>query len=833
MAATATRWTRVERVLDRVLDHPTDMWPALVEAECAGDAALHRDVESLLQRAANLDGYLQGPAARVTALLHGLHEEAERVAERVGPWRLGEEIGRGGMGIVYHGTRADGLYQQSVAVKLLRAGGGAGGAARRFAFEREILARLDHPGIARLLDGGVTEPSTSEPEGRPFLVMEYVAGEALDAYCDRRALSVETRLRLFLDACDAVAYAHRHLVVHRDLKPGNIFVTEASGQPRVKLLDFGIAKLLSPATGATVGGDGAPANTALTQMLQRPFTPEYAAPEQVEGRAATTATDVYGLGVVLFELLAGRRPFLSDPAAPRAIERAVLEAAPPRLSVVAPAARRRRLAGDLDAIVAKALRKEPEARYPTANALAVDLRRHLDGLPVEARKGAAGYRARKFVARHRAGVLTALGVFLLLGVVVGIAFARVTAERDRAQAEAAKALAVSDFLAGLFEQADPDHASGDTLNVFELLDRGATRVRSGLAEQPEVQTELLRTVADVYLSLGQFAPARDAHLDALRLLRQRPRRDYEAEAYALARLTALHRMHGRLDDALGFGREALSIARAHLDPSSFAYTDALNRLADLQRTRGAYAEAAALFEEALPLRRRHFAGTPALADVLNNYALLLEHVGRYEASLRAHREALALHRATLGDRHPNVALNYQNLASLMFSRGHYARALSYALQADDIHRVVYAPGNPYRLGNQTTIGRTLVKLGRFDDAEPVLQAVLSEVREEPDSGHRAGALLALAESRGHEGRWDESDAMMEEALRIHTRTSGSESAQVGRVRLEQGRLALQRGDRAAAAVLLQEALRVYRLALPEDHPRLAETGAALAEARGE
>ena len=483
------RCAEADVLFDQALDLPPEERSAFLNAACDGDAVLRQTVETLLfhaeadeVRAGFPEGFLEKKPLGLDGLLRqvaeGLEEELEDPlkGQRIGPYRITDEVGRGGMGVVYRAERIEGPFSQQVAIKVLPRGRDTAALLRRFEQEQRVLALLDHPHIARLLDGGLTEG------GRPYFVMEYVDGEPLDAYCDRHRLSIGKRLRLFLAVCEAVQYAHQNLVVHRDLKPSNILVaapTEEGGQPalasrglQVKLLDFGIAKLLS---GEGASGPG----EILTRTGERLLTPEYAAPEQIRGEAVTTATDVYGLGVLLYELLTGQRPCHTTGRSRYEVEQAVCKTEPtrPSVAVTRPVvetgaathgepspeavgrARRlrvdqlqRTLRGDLDAICLKALRKEPEARYASVEALADDLRRYATGLPVQARRGSVGYRARKFVRRHRWGVAAA-AVFVLL--LAGYALTITDAGRtgacgagERANSVGKRALGASESRAG-------------------------------------------------------------------------------------------------------------------------------------------------------------------------------------------------------------------------------------------------------------------------------------------------------------------------------------------------------------------------------------------------
>jgi non-specific serine/threonine protein kinase/serine/threonine-protein kinase len=425
---TPERWQQVKDLFVEAQQSDPGDRDACLRARCGQDLALLEEVSSLLSAAAREGGpltaadrlaWLDTQAARA---LEGATLHAPLVGQRVGAYRILRLVGRGGMGEVYLAERVDAAYQKTVAIKVVRAGGETEAMRQRFHEERQILARLEHPNIARLIDAGATD------DGRPFFVLEYVEGEPILQYCDSRGLPVRARLELFRTVCAAVHHAHQHLIVHRDLKPGNILVT-ADGQP--KLLDFGIAKLL--------GSDAAGAGAAATVTALRFLTPDYASPEQVRGEPVTTAADVYSLGVVLYELLAGRRPFRASERQPQEALAAICHEVPPAPSTAATAVDRelrRQLTGDLDMVVLMALRKEPERRYASADQFAEDVRRHLAGLPVRARRDTLGYRAGKFARRHRAGVAAAvMALASLLAGVAGIAWQARVARAERARAE--------------------------------------------------------------------------------------------------------------------------------------------------------------------------------------------------------------------------------------------------------------------------------------------------------------------------------------------------------------------------------------------------------------
>ena len=476
---TPAEWSAVKEILSGALGCPPAERSTFLDNACQGDPDLRRRVEALVEAAGKSWGLLEVPAAASSSLLSS--DRAPASGDRIGAYEIQREIGHGGMGIVYLARRADAEFQRSVAIKIARAGL-SGDFERRFRAERQIVANLDHPHIARLLDGGAT------PDGRPYLVMEYVEGQPLTQWCDAQALGTRERLEIFLDVCAAVQYAHQHLVVHRDLKPGNILVTREGG---VKLLDFGIAKLIDPDV-----SDGAAERTG---TLMRLLTPDYASPEQVRGAPISTASDVYALGVVLFELLAGKKPYELAGASPPEMLWIVCEREPPKPSAAAKPDRSGELEGDLDTIVLTALRKEPGRRFASAAALAQDIRRHLSGLPVEARVDSLGYRAGKFVRRHRAAVAAA--AFIALALAGGLAVAMLEARRARA-AEARAERRFNDVrqLANsvVFELHDQIRDLPGSTPARQVLVRRATEYLDRLAKEKGDDRSLIRELAAAY-----------------------------------------------------------------------------------------------------------------------------------------------------------------------------------------------------------------------------------------------------------------------------------------------------------------------------------------------
>ncbi len=748
MSDVTDRWARVQTLFEQALGRPPDERSAWLRAVCGDDPEVYREVESLLEGDENQHTLFDGRVADLFAPAELDAALAPRPGERVGPWILGERIGAGGMGAVYRAERADD-FEQTAAIKRIKPGMDSEAVLARFRAERQILARLDHPGVARLLGGGL------DLEGRPYFAMELVEGEPLTAHCDRLGLSVDDRLVLFARVCEAVAYAHRQLVVHRDLKPSNVFVTETPDGPRVKLLDFGIAKVLSE--------DGADAR--LTQTGHRLLTPASAAPEQIRGEPPTTATDVYALGGLLYYLLCGAPP-LGPGLSLLEVERAVLEAEPGRPSArVTPEAARlrgtteaalvRRLRGDLDTICLTALRKEPERRYGSAAELLADVRRHRADLPVEARPATTRYRLGRFVRRHRAGVLGTAAAVLAIVALASFYTVRLAAERDRAETEAATSAQTVEFLQDLFEGADPDASRGLALTAAELLAEGGRRIRSDLAGQPAVQAAMHLTIGKVYQDLGAYDSSR-VHLERSVAMRSRLgdplataesqtalafllRRTGEAEpsvalhraalaarrsalppddpliAEALASIGASLHDLSRFDEAEAAYREAVAILEgsAHRE----VYAQSLDNLAGLLYDRGRFEESLALGDRGLAIKEEVYGPVhTAVAVALSGQAVALHDLGRLEEAGAAYRRAIEIDRELLGGDHPDYAIDLNNYGTLLYDLRDYDEAEAMFDEALAVKRAALAPGHPQVATTLKSLGFLYTDMGRTEDA---------------------------------------------------------------------------------------------------------------------
>ncbi|MCB1034639.1 MAG: serine/threonine protein kinase [Acidobacteria bacterium] len=686
---------------------------------------------------------------------------------RVGGYQLEGLLGGGGMGAVYGAHRADGVFEQRVAVKLMHRWLQAGEGEERFRLEQRILARLEHPNIARILDGGVAD-------GVPFLVMERVDGEPLTRFADSRQLSVEERLRLFVDVCRAVHAAHRQLVVHRDLKPANVLVTEAG---LVKLLDFGIAKLLEAEGSLPV---------AATRTGLRLLTPEYASPEQVLGQPVTTATDVYGLGLLLYELLTGTRAQAIESSSPTGIERAVCREAPePPSRRVASAALAKRLRGDLDVILATCLAKEPERRYASAEELALDLERHLSGLPVQARRESFGYLAGKFVRRNRLAVAAAS--LATAGLVVGLVLAlagMVRAQRaeERAAAEAEAARQTSDFLVELFRVSDPI-ARPEELSARELLERGAARLEGPQEEvPPALRARLLGTLAHIYLNLGvssRSVQLFEAEVAAREALGEGP--GTEALGRARSLLAAAKYKDGDYAGAEAVARQALADLEAVFGPDALQILEALQSLGIALWYEGDFAGARRHLTRALDIEERAIRDGGAQEDrrlvaILNNVAILDAQLGDLDRAEERYRRALEVLEKTRGPRHPDVAGTLNNLALVEKDRGQAVEAVALHERALSIRLEAFGEESEDVAESRNNLGDALVEAGQparaltlFEEALAVRIPHLGE-----DHPLTLSTRFNLARALAGVGRADEAEAKLEALVPVFERVFGAD-----------------------------------------------------------
>ena len=716
-------------LFERLLDVPRDQRSDYLDRHC-DDEIVRRRVLAMLNADEGGDGLLDGDSDRLADLETTIPEEPPP-PKRIGAYRIVDRLGRGGMATVYRAERAEQDFDQTVALKLILPSRQSEHWQVRFLQERQILASLQHPNVAQLLDGGLTE------DGEPYFAMEYVDGVPITKYCDENQLSIHQRIRLFLSVCDAVSYAHTNLVVHRDLKPSNILV-DGNGLP--KLLDFGIAKLLSEE------------DTSRTQTAMRALTPDYAAPEQFVGGPVTTAVDIYALGGLLYELLAGARPFANVSGSALDIERSIREQGAPSFSRLAaqfsdeqreqvgrsrgvPWRRLMRvIGGDLEKIALKALRAEPDRRYSSADALATDLRRYLDGLPVQARADTPWYRLRKFATRHPVGL--PLGLAAAIGLVLSTGYAFQQADEARtaaakARLEAAKANETKDFVASLFEFASPDKSLGERLTARQLLDLGTNRVNEELAGQPELRAEMLLLLSDTYGQLGLYDTALplaetadelyetsgntrlrvDAQLTQAELLRLKgefalagellDRTESLVSGSDDARRARLLIERGEIDrERTQFGsaeaafNAALALDRARLAPPEDIARD-LYRLGTLKFSAGDSEAALDLLEQASGwLTESGATNTTQHASIRHDMGVMLIQRGELDSAKKVLEEVRAARSTLLGESHPDLAVTTKELAGIARQQGANDEAERLYLKALQINESMLGTDHP-------------------------------------------------------------------------------------------------------------------------------------------
>jgi serine/threonine-protein kinase len=809
------RWEALDTALRELLEIDAAEQAEWIERRCREQPDLAVDLRRLAEHARHTGALerIDGPRLLAEAL------EPPASGMDVGDWRLLQRIGAGGMAEVFLAERVHDGVCQHAALKLMATGIGSLGLRARFLRERAILARLSDARIARYLDGGIAG------DGRPWLAIEYVDGLPIDRHCDRLELGLRARIALFRNVCGAVAHAHRHLVVHRDIKPSNVLV-DHDGQ--VKLLDFGIAKPL----GGEDDGDA-------TQASVRLLTPHYASPEQIRGEPASTATDVFLLGLLLFELIAGTRPFAACEHDRNALEQALCEREPARPSEMLERDRDRRInarevRGDLDRIVGFALRKEPERRYSSVEALDRDLGAWLAGEPVAARGASFGYRLRKFIGRHRfasAAAAAAIAVTLLSAIVLLRQNALVRAQRDAARTEAAKSAAIRDFLVELFEQADPAKSEGEKLSIGKVLDSGGERIASAFSAQPRVRADMLHTLGRVYHALGSQARARALLEQAIGL--QRGFADDRASlARSLPELGAVDRDDSQLDRAVELARESVHVAGD--DPRVAA--PALHGLgiALSMHDAGDYTEGVGVFDRAIAAYRRVSpADVLAIAEAQADRAGLYLHLGRLDEAEAAFRASLDVMAPRLGDHAPDVTAVLYNLARLQEQRGEYASSAANFARVIAAETRVFGADRVDVAIDRTRLAYVQHEQGERAKAATTFAAALGVLRAKLPADHKriAENLMGYAETLLELERVDEGSRAIEEALRILSAHFPADDWRVAEAQRVQARGWHAAGRREDALRLLRKAGFVLERQ-PAPYPeRYRATLAALGAAR--
>jgi eukaryotic-like serine/threonine-protein kinase len=777
---TGERWTEIQEIFDEAREKEPQEQSAFLNERCGADTALRQEVQALLDTDTGPVAYLKHPVGRLLEPVSG---------QEIGKYRILDEIARGGMAVVYRAVAMDDEYERPVALKLLKRGTETEVFVQRFQAEGQVLSGLQHPNIAKLLAGGTTG------DARPYLVMEEIQGVPIDTFCREKELDLKDRLKLFLKVCDAVQHAHVSMVLHRDLKPANILVT-TDGEP--KLLDFGVAKLLT-----VPDRPGSPPTT----LGERAMTKAYASPEQICGLEMGAASDVYSLGILLYELLTGRRPYeLPTEGGLAKVQDTIQHTQPkPPSQVVGKdnAIPARLLKGDLDTIVEKALRKEPERRFQSVAELAEDLRRHVAGEPVTARPTTLGYRSGKFLRRYKWPVALAASLFLATLVFVGVLWKQqqeTAQERDRAEASA-------DFLTSLFAAGNPLGQNQGDWTVQQLLEHGANQLKTELAERPEIRARLLNTIALAFVNLAEYKRAEEC-LQEILSIHQETELDRKILGETYVEISNLHVRLDDLDKAQKYAEQTLQTLDTDHGPHQSVIASALSNLGLIFKQKGAYpdaekyylrsihireqdpAERASLarslsslgalyrtqgrFDEAEPLYRRalalkqtvHGSDHPGVAVTMSNYARLLKSMESFDEAERYYLEALRIQSESLGMEHPSYAQTLNNLGTLLITRGDPEGALEYLQDSLEIRIAVFGQAHLKTAESLQNVAVALGNLGRREESEQMIRKALAIRREYLGNSHilTAQTLRNLAGTLSHQGKHLEAQKYFDQAL---------------------------------------------------------------------
>lgn len=793
------RWQQIQDIFHKAVDLPAEQQAIFLNTACGEDDALRKSVEGMLSEDASLlDHDLAGVAQNL------LSDESQ--LKNFGPYRTLRLLGQGGMGIVYLAERED--LGNLVAIKVLRDAWLHPSRRERFDSERRVLAQLNHPCIARLYD------AATFPDGTPWFVMEYVEGMSLTEYCQRYRCSIDRRLELFRTVCEAVQYAHEQAIIHRDLKPSNIFVKSDGA---IRLLDFGIAKQV----------DGLEQQVDQTKTIHRMMTPAYASPEQVRGSRISIQTDVYSLGVILFELLTGELPFDLSNLTPEEAASIVVMHDPPKPSLIARKHSPEDLSSgqfrsaewpELDVLCLTAMHKDPERRYRSVEALIRDIDHYRDGEPLDARPDSFGYRARKFVRRNRRVVTLASAVALLLVGVLVYSTIRITKARDAALAEAARTARVQAFMMNLFEGGDETAGPSDQMKVVDLVDKGVQEANA-LNRAPKIQAELYQTLGNINDKLG--------HLDQADSLLQRSLQQRKAlfgqespeVAESLVALSQLRADQARFPEAEQFARQAIEMDTKLLSASHPARARAMTQLGLVLEDRGFYDQAIPVLEQAVQMQSAPDGVEADLSASLTELANCHYYSGHYEISDKLNHRVLELDRKLYGERHPQIANDLINLGAIQLDEGHYDQAEKYDGQALDIFQSFYGKDNAETASAMTLLGRALVTDGKYEDAASMLQQAL--VTEEhvygPVHPRIASTLNELGKVAQKQGKLDLAKDDFKRMADIYRRVYNGKHYYIGIALSNLAGVYVDEKQYKQAEKLLREALQLYSETLPANH----------------
>ena len=819
------RWEKIQSLFEEALELSPSERDNFLKDKCGDDKELFNEVITLLRADDNQHSIFSGSAGDYIAV-----DDASLDGKIFGNYRAIKQIGAGGMGSVYLAERVDGHFEQMVALKVVKPGMNSNEIISRFEAERQILAKLHHPNIARLLDGGISEL------GLPYFTMEYVEGKPISEYSDEKNLTIEQRLALFKKVCEAVLYAHQNLVIHRDLKPSNILVQEDG---TVKLLDFGIAKVFEEDDDQKF----------VTRTAMRVMTPEYASPEQVKGETVSTATDIYSLGLILYQLLTGCPPYEVKTTSALEMEKIICLTEPPKPSIMVTkislegsqdvksttsgfiterrnttiSKLKKRITGDLDNICLMAIRKEPERRYSSIAQFITDIDNHITGLPVIARKSTAGYRTRKFVQRHKVGVIVATIAVLVIALVTTFYTIQLAEERDRAQLEAEKSKKVSEFLAGIFEVSDPEQSKGETITARELLDIGVKRIESELSDQPEVLANMLSVTGNVYKSLGLYEQALILLQRAYSINDSLLGSSSPETAKCLNDLANLNFAMGDYESAIKRFNEAIEKRKDIFGEESLETAESMNDLGMVLREEGEYDESEKLLTASLVIRKKILSLKSAeVAQSINNLALLKEDMGEYEEAKRLFEESLQIKENIYGKFHPSVTETIGNLAYLLQQIGEYEEASKLFSETLEIDKQFFGDLHPVVSTDLYNIASNTALMGDLNSAEKLYSDVLEFDKKllGEDHPYIALDLNNLAGILSDKGDYEKAEELYKKSLNLNKKIYGNEHPEVATSLSNLGVMYSRWKKYELAEPYLKSALDMRTKHLGENHPNV-------------
>lgn len=805
----SNRWTQIQSLFHEAADLPKDEQRSYLASACGTDDILMADVLALLEEDARSSSLLDSDVAHVAHQILNDNSPQPAAFQELGHYKIKHVLGEGGMGVVYLAERED--LGSLVAIKLLRDAWLSPARRERFAVEQRTLAQLNHPSIARLYDAGILA------DGTPWFVMEYVDGLPLTEYCRQRKCSIDQRLRLFHAVCEAVLYAHQNAVIHRDLKPSNILVKNDGS---VRLLDFGIAKQI----------DGADAGADQTRTAMRMMTPAYASPEQIRGERVGIQTDVYSLGVILYELLAGVLPYDVSNRSSSEAENLITGTDPARPSTVVRRKIERQTSGinspstgnaawsDLDVICLTAMHKDPQRRYRSVEALVRDLDKYSAGEPLDARPDTFRYRVGKFVGRNRRAVAAATAAFVIVIGLVIFFTVRLAIARNAALAETARTLRVQRFMTNLFEGGDKSAGPADSLRVVTLLDRGVQEAKS-LDSDPEVQAEMYETLGGIYQKLGNFDQADSLLKSSLEKRKSIYGNDHLQVAESLVTLGILRDAQAKLEESEQLIRQGLEMTERHVPANHPAIARGMLALGKVLEDRGTYDKSIATLDRAVQLYSAPNSSPSDLADSLHELANAHYFAGHDDVADSLNRRVLEMYKQIYGDRHPRVADILINLGAIQYDRGNYKQAEQFDRQALAIVQAWYGNENPDTAIDMTILGRALIFQNRFDEGNAMLRQSL-EIKERVFGEVHpsvASTLNDLGNAASTQNNYDAAEKYFQRMGDIYRQIYPDGHYLIGNVMSNLGSSYLGRKDWPRAESMFREAIRIYTDKLGPNH----------------